>query len=196
MSFNRTGGKYRCVSIPSAGKVCANLKSTRPGVGPRERRGVAPVGAELGLPWAERVFGKDDADKLRSIIKEALTAACVQSQDAQDASRARRLDPFGHSLWPLQFQELADRIAEGMPGKHRLEYLEGTRWPSSTATSCTPFDRLSQRTRLRTPRCASLCPSSGAGYSLPSARSRKRRACGPCKRPRKSPRTCTLFSRA
>ena len=83
------------------------------------------MGAELGLPWAERVFGKDDADKLRSIIKEALTAACVQSQDAQDASRARRLDPFGHSLWPLQFQELADRIAEGMPGKHRLEYLEG-----------------------------------------------------------------------
>jgi hypothetical protein len=83
------------------------------------------VGAELGLPWAERVFGKDDAETLRGIIKEALTAACVQSQDAQDASRARRLDPFGHSLWPLQFQELADRIAEGMPDKHRLEYLEG-----------------------------------------------------------------------
>ena len=83
------------------------------------------MSTETGLPWAERAFGKDDADTLRSVVKDALIAACVQSQDAQDASRSRRLDPFGHSLWPLQFQELADRIVEKMPGKHRLERLEG-----------------------------------------------------------------------
>lgn len=83
------------------------------------------MSAELGLPWAVRAFGRDDAETVRQIVKDALAAAALQSQDAQDASRARRMDPFGHSLWPLQFQELADRIAKGMPDKHRLENLDG-----------------------------------------------------------------------
>lgn len=81
------------------------------------------MGAKPSLPWADRIFG-NDAATLRQVIVASLTAACSQSQDAQDVSRARKKYPFGSSLWTLQFQELADRIALKMPGRHRLEPLD------------------------------------------------------------------------
>jgi hypothetical protein len=81
------------------------------------------VGAESSLPWADRIFGSDAAD-LRQVVVKALAAACSQSQGAQDVSRARKKYPFGSSLWTLQFQELADRIAVKLPDRHRLEELD------------------------------------------------------------------------
>lgn len=81
------------------------------------------MSAEPGRPWADETFD-DDAAKLRKVITQALTAACVQSRDAQDVSRARRKHPFGSALWTLQFQELADRVAAEMPDRHRLEDLD------------------------------------------------------------------------
>jgi hypothetical protein len=81
------------------------------------------VGAQPSLTWADKIFGTDAAT-LRQVIVKSLAAACSQSQDAQDVSRARKKYPFGSSLWTLQFQELADRIETEMPGRHRLEALD------------------------------------------------------------------------
>ena len=58
------------------------------------------------------------------MVVEALAAACSQSQGAQDISRARKKVPFGGSLWTLQFQELADRIAAKLPDRHRVAELD------------------------------------------------------------------------
>lgn len=73
--------------------------------------------------WADRVFGSD-ADALREVIRKSLNAACVQSQNAQASSRARKKYPFGSSLWTLQFQELEDRIVKKFPGRHRVVALD------------------------------------------------------------------------
>lgn len=81
------------------------------------------MATEPSLPWADRVFG-NDAATLRQVIVKSLAAACSQSQNAQDASRARKKYPFGSSLWTLQYQELADRLARKMPDRHRLEQLD------------------------------------------------------------------------
>lgn len=80
------------------------------------------MGAESSLPWADRIFG-DDADDLRQVVVKALAAACSQSQDAQDVSRARKKVPFGGSLWTLQFQEVAG-IAAKLPDLHRVAELD------------------------------------------------------------------------
>lgn len=72
--------------------------------------------------WAEKAFGSDAAD-LRQVVAEALADAYTRSRDAQDVTGATRLDPFGHSLKALQFQLLAERVEEKLPGRHRLEIL-------------------------------------------------------------------------
>jgi hypothetical protein len=81
------------------------------------------VSNESSLFWADRKFGSD-APALRRVVRKSLTAACTQSQNAQDSSRARKNHPFGSSLWTLQFQELADGIAQEFPDRHRLVELQ------------------------------------------------------------------------
>ena len=79
--------------------------------------------AKPGCPWGDRNFGPDAPD-LRQAVVQALTDACVHSRDAQDVSGARTLDPFGHTLKTLQFQELADQIEALLPNRHRIEKLD------------------------------------------------------------------------
>src|SRR5450755_2601424 len=80
-------GRCRRVAIPRAGRACASLKVRWSEVGPRDLRGVASVGAQPSLTWADKIFGTDAAT-LRQVIVKSLAAACSQSQDAQDVSRA------------------------------------------------------------------------------------------------------------
>ncbi len=81
------------------------------------------MSAKSGCPWGDRNFGPDAPD-LRQAVVQALTDACVHSRDAQDVSGARTLDPFGHTLKTLQFQELADQIEALLPDRHRIEKLD------------------------------------------------------------------------
>lgn len=73
--------------------------------------------------WSDKNFGSD-APALRETIRLALQDACVQSQNAQDASGSEYLDPFGHALKGLQFQVLADRARTLLPKQHRIEKLD------------------------------------------------------------------------
>jgi hypothetical protein len=81
------------------------------------------VTTEPAESWAERAFGSDAAE-LRKAVADALTDAYTRSRDAQDVSGAETLDPFGHTLKTLQFQLLAERVEEKLPGRHRLERLD------------------------------------------------------------------------
>jgi hypothetical protein len=73
--------------------------------------------------WAESRFGSD-APGLRQAVVDGLKEAYVGSRDAQDISGAEALDPFGHTLKTLQFQKLAERIANLLPERHRIVKLD------------------------------------------------------------------------
>jgi hypothetical protein len=81
------------------------------------------VSIESNRLWADDVFGRNATD-LREVIRKSLTAACVQSQNAQAQSKARKKYPFGSSLWTLQFQELEDRMVKKFRDRVRLVALD------------------------------------------------------------------------